>query len=167
MGRQIRLLTILPVPVGAASDIALVRCTMKIWTLPTIEPVDRGALPSCIISFDPCVTSPPEEDYVEVLREMLTDTLKELDQRERSLRSRAKNALLLNTTAVRSIFQLVCRRSLWPTQPLATTSNTLTPSFSSTLKNLPGFCYRLPPSSSCSDSCPTNYYYYSANNTEI
>ncbi len=78
-GRQIRLLTILP-PTGG--ETAQVQCTMKVWTLPTTEPADRGPLPSHIINFDPCVTNPPGEYHAEEMREMWADTLKKLDKRE-------------------------------------------------------------------------------------
>ncbi len=96
-GRQIRLLTILP-PTGG--ETAQVQCTMKVWTLPTTEPADRGPLPSHIINFDPCVTNPPGEYHAEEMREMWADTLKKLDKRENSLRSRVKNKLLYRENAV-------------------------------------------------------------------
>lgn len=96
-GRQIRLLTILP---ADGSETSQVQCTMKVWTLPTAEPADRGPLPSHIINFDPCVSSPPGEGHVEEMREMWADTLKELDRRENSPWHRAKDNLLQRANAI-------------------------------------------------------------------
>lgn len=78
-GRQIRLVSIRPVPAGRDEDTWPVECTMTVrrHPLPTgpAGSNDADSSRSTHISFDHCVTEPPTESFVEELRQQLAPAL--------------------------------------------------------------------------------------------
>ena len=87
--RQIRLLTILPAPLGTSGKAAPVHCTTSLRVLPTTDPAHDGALPSHYISFDPCVPDPPVESHVDDVRHLLAPLLEDMGREKKSRLSRA------------------------------------------------------------------------------